>query len=293
MIPQDKERQFFVRFLPRDNELLFCTEEKPLHPYRSLPLFHGKLFQLRFPLIPYVLSENSKFPHRSGKEEEIWNKQYVILEPKEKNTTENVLEINENLDIDLKQYNELVNDFIEKMQMAITTKLYIEFNTNITAHVNGEMMLDQYTNRLEVSLGDKVTKIVGDEEDSKEKEVNKKIQVTKEGNKSVAVLSSVVLIISIYVIIKVQKETKTMNKITNMFKVELNQILGACGDRIVKIDSEINTTGITLIELKDINELVKLSEELYKPILYYQVPNKKEAWFCLTLENETYRYILK
>ena len=91
--------------------------------------------------------------------------------------------------------------------------------------------------------------------------------------------------------IKVQKETKTMNKITNMFKVELNQILGACGDRIVKIDSEIKTTGITLIELKDINELVKLSEELYKPILYYQVPNKKEAWFCLTLENETYRYI--
>ena len=229
----------------------------------------------------------------NGKEEEIWNKQYVILEPKEKNTTENVLEINENLDIDLKQYNELVNDFIEKMQMAITTKLYIEFNTNITAHVNGEMMLDQYTNRLEVSLGDKVTKIVGDEEDSKEKEVNKKIQVTKEGNKTVAVISSVVLIISIYVMIKVQKETKTMNKITNMFKVELNQILGACGDRIVKIDSEIKTTGITLIELKDINELVKLSEELYKPILYYQVPNRKEAWFCLTLENETYRYILK
>ena len=93
--------------------------------------------------------------------------------------------------------------------------------------------------------------------------------------------------------LKVQRETKPSNKITNMFKVELNQILGACGDRIVKIDSPIKTIGRTIIELKDINELVKLSEELYKPILYYQVSNKNEAWFCLSVENETYRYILK
>lgn len=229
----------------------------------------------------------------NGKEEEIWNKEYVIIEDKEKSTTENILEINEDIDIDLQEYNELVNDFIEKMQMAITTTLYVEFNSNITAHANGEMILDNYTNQLEITLGDKVTKITGDTEDFKEKEETRKVQIEKETNKTIVVASAIMLLLSIYTIIKVQRETKTTNKIINMFKVELNQILGACGDRIVKIDSEINTTGITMIELKDINELVKLSEELYKPILYYQVPNKKEAWFCLTLENETYRYILK
>lgn len=229
----------------------------------------------------------------NGIEEEIWNKEYVILEEKEKNTTENILEINENVDIDLRKYNDLVNDFVEKMQMAVSTKLYIEFKTNITAYVNGEMLLNQYTNQLEVSLGDKVTKISGDTEDSKEQVVNRKIQVEKEVNPIVRVILLITLIISIYVIIKVQKGTKTKNKIINIFKLELNQILDACGDRIVKIDSGIKTVGVTIIELKDINELIKLSEELYKPILFYQVPNKKEAWFCLTLENETYRYILK
>lgn len=229
----------------------------------------------------------------NGTEEEIWNKEYVILDAKEKNTTENTLEINENLDIDLKKYNDLVNDFVEKMQMAITTKLYIEFKTDVTAYVNGEMLLNQYTNQLEVSLGDKVTKILGDKEDVKEQVVNRKVQVEKEVNLIVRVALLITLILSIYVIIKVQKGTKTKNKIINTFKLELNQILGACGDRIVKIDSEIKTVGVTIIELKDINELIKLSEELYKPILFYQVPNKKEAWFCLTLDNETYRYILK
>lgn len=229
----------------------------------------------------------------NGKEEEIWNKEYIILEEKEQNTTEKVLNINEDVDVDLQIYNKLVKDFIDKMEMALTTKLYIQFEANVTAYTNGEMILDQYKNHLEVSIGEKVTKITGKEEDFKQETEKRTVETIKEKEPTVAVISTIVLIISVYIMLKVQRETKPSNKITNMFKVELNQILGACGDRIVKIDSPIKTIGRTIIELKDINELVKLSEELYKPILYYQVSNKNEAWFCLSVENETYRYILK
>ena len=229
----------------------------------------------------------------NGKEEEIWNKEYIILEEKEQNTTEKVLNINEDVDVDLQIYNKLVKDFIDKMEMALTTTLYIQFEANVTAYTNGEMILDQYKNHLEVSIGEKVTKITGKEEDFKQKTEKRTVETIIEKEPTVAVISTIVLIISVYIMLKVQRETKPANKITNMFKVELNQILGACGDRIVKIDSPIKTIGRTIIELKDINELVKLSEELYKPILYYQVSNKNEAWFCLSVENETYRYILK
>jgi hypothetical protein len=215
------------------------------------------------------------------------------LEEKEQNTTEKVLNINEDVDVDLQIYNKLVKDFIDKMEMALTTTLYIQFEANVTAYTNGEMILDQYKNHLEVSIGEKVTKITGKEEDFKQKTEKRTVETIIEKEPIVAVISTIVLIISVYIMLKVQRETKPSNKITNMFKVELNQILGACGDRIVKIDSPIKTIGRTIIELKDINELVKLSEELYKPILYYQVSNKNEAWFCLSVENETYRYILK
>ena len=193
----------------------------------------------------------------------------------------------------MREYNELVNDFIEKMQMAITTKLYIVFEANVTAYANGEMFLNKYTNQIEVTLGDKVTKITGDKEDSKEEKVERKVQIPKEKNDGVIILSAITLVVSAGILIKVKRETTTSNRITNLFKIELNEILSTCGDRIVKIDSETNTAGSAIIELKDINELVKLSEELFKPILYYKVPNKKEAWFSVSLENEVYRYILK
>lgn len=228
-----------------------------------------------------------------GNEEAMWNREYIILEPKDTSTENNVLEINENIDIDLREYNELVNDFIEKMQMAITTKLYIVFEANVTAYANGEMFLNKYTNQIEVTLGDKVTKITGDKEDSKEEKVERKVQIPKEKNDGVIILSAITLVVSAGILIKVKRETTTSNRITNLFKIELNEILSTCGDRIVKIDSETNTAGSAIIELKDINELVKLSEELFKPILYYKVPNKKEAWFSVSLENEVYRYILK
>ena len=229
----------------------------------------------------------------NGNEEAIWNKEYIILEEKEQNTTEPILNINEDIDVDIQSYNKLVNDFMDKMEMALTTTLYIQFEANVTAYTKGEMILDQYKNHLEVSIGEKVTKITGKEEDFKQKTEKRTKEIIKEKEPIIAVISATVLVASLYIMVKVERETKPSNKITNMFKVELNQILGACGDRIVKIDSPIKTIGRTIIELKDINELVKLSEELYKPILYYQVPNKNESWFCLSVENETYRYILK
>ena len=229
----------------------------------------------------------------NGNEQEMWNREYVILESKDTSSDTSVLEINENIDIDLSEYNKLVNDFIEKMQMAISTKLHIIFEANVTAYANGEMFLNKYTNEIEVTLGDKVTKITGEKEDSREEKVKRTVQITKEKNEGVIILSAITLVLSAGIMIKVQRETKTSNRITNLFKIELNEILSTCGDRIVKIDSETNTAGSAIIELKDINELVKLSEELYKPILYYKVPNKKEAWFSVSLENEVYRYILK
>lgn len=229
----------------------------------------------------------------NGQEEEIWNKEYVFLENKEENTSQNILEINENLNIDLPKYNDLVNDFSEEIQIAISTKLYIVFEANITAYVNEEMMEDKYTNQLEITVGDKTTKISGEQEEYKEEEIKDKIVIEKQNNSLINILWITLIIISLYNIIKIQIKTKTTNRITDKFKVELNNILSECEDRIVRIDSRVNINEKAIIEVKDINELVKLSEELYKPILHYQNSSKKEAWFMIVLENEIYRYILK
>jgi hypothetical protein len=229
----------------------------------------------------------------NGKEEEFWNKEYILLNEKEKSTNEKYIEINEKIDIDINEFDELVTDFIEEMQLAISSKLYVVFEANITAFVDEEMIVQNYSNEMEISLGEKITKITGNFNDKKEENETRKVKATKPINIIENIGWLTLAIASVYTVINLQKKTKNKNRVTNIYKLELNQILSACGDKIIKVDSNNSIYGENIIELSDINELFKLSEEAFKPILYYQVPDKQEAWFYVVLEKEIYRYILK
>lgn len=228
-----------------------------------------------------------------GKEEEIWNKKYVLLEDKEISSENNELEINENVEIDLPMYNSLVKEFIEEMEIAINSKMSIIFEANVTAYVEDEMVIDHYSNEMQVTIGDKVTKISNIKE---EKIPNSKTK-TKENiinsNSHNNVIYITILFIAVYWIIKIQKDTKPFNRVISPFKEELNQIFNEYSDKIIKVYSKNNFIDSKITEVRDINELLKLSEETIKPILCYQSREKQEAWFYIVSDNEVYRYILK
>ena len=72
----------------------------------------------------------------------------------------------------------------------------------------------------------------------------------------------------------------------------MNRILRLCQDKIVKVSTRPEVTG-NIVVVRDFGEIVKLSEELFKPILYYMDTETEEAWFSVMSNNVTYRYILK
>lgn len=228
-----------------------------------------------------------------GNETQIWEKEYTYLNDTEKVSTDGKLNINENVKINLNDYNKFLEKFILEQQISIASTLFITFEANITAYKDGQMIPYKYTNQLELLMKDKVIEVKGDKEGGEEHENTRKIFVNKPTSKIGKIIAILVIAFSGYVIIIINRKTKVVNSITNMFKVELNQILTSCDDRIVKVSSKIELDETRVVELKDINELVKLSEEIFKPILYYQFTDRQEAWFCLINENESYRFILK
>lgn len=227
-----------------------------------------------------------------GKEEEIWNKETVLLEPKEKSSDNGAVHINENVDIDIQSYNNLVKDFSNELGIAVASNLKVIFEADITAYVDGELVQDNYKNEMEVTVGDKVTKITGKFLDDTETSKTKTVEFIEDINSTENIILATIIIVSLFILIEFRLNTKTENKLINLFKVELNQILSSCSDKIIKVDTKNNIVEEEVIKVKDINELVKLAEEAYKPILYYQVPEEDEAWFYISLENEIYRFIL-
>lgn len=89
--------------------------------------------------------------------------------------------------------------------------------------------------------------------------------------------------------------TKTvgMNKTRNEFRQELNRILRLCQDKLVQVSSKLEVDAVNVIDVKDFGEIVKVSEELFKPILYWVSPRNDEAWFTVMSHGVSYRYILK
>ena len=73
----------------------------------------------------------------------------------------------------------------------------------------------------------------------------------------------------------------------------MNKILRICNDKIVEVNTKPNDEEIEVVFVKDFGEIVKISEELFKPILYYSEKDDKEAWFSVMSGKTSYRYILK
>ena len=118
---------------------------------------------------------------------------------------------------------------------------------------------------------------------------------TRNISKAVNILPKEEEILNKFVDIQLNILSKTvpMNKTKNEFRQELNRILRLCQDKIVQVSSNLEVDTTNVIDVKDFGEIVKVSEELFKPILYWISPRNDEAWFTVMSHGLTYRYILK
>ena len=86
--------------------------------------------------------------------------------------------------------------------------------------------------------------------------------------------------------------SKVANIVRNEYKHELNRLLKLCQDKIVRVNTKPDTNMSNVVLVKDFGEIVKLSEELFKPILCYIDETQDEAWFSVMSNSVDYRYVL-
>ena len=88
-------------------------------------------------------------------------------------------------------------------------------------------------------------------------------------------------------------KTENKNNVKNEYKVEFNKILRGCEEKLVESNSKIDVEGQNLVDVKEFSEVLKVSEELFKPILYWNNEADEETWFCVLGDNTVYRFVLK
>ena len=230
---------------------------------------------------------------KDGEEQKIWAKEQVLKEPTENTAIDEKLDITENLVLNLKDQNQLVKDFEQEIGISIDATYNLVLDVQTNTQVNGKQVDNHYISTVSIDLGKKTTRIQGENNKSDTQYVSQEIEQTPETSTFVKVLGIIMLAVSIYIFRFVFIKTVPMNKTRNEFRLELNRILRLCQDKIVQVSSNLEVDTTNVIDVRDFGEIVKVSEELFKPILYWISPRDDEAWFTVMSHGVTYRYILK
>lgn len=229
---------------------------------------------------------------KNGEEQKIWEKEETLLQEKNLSSTSNNFSINEKLTLDLKDKNDLINSFKQQLGMTIDAKYTVTLRINTSTNIEGKEVTNETKPVINIDLAEKTTKITGENNTTNTEYISKEYKISKESNLVRIIFYLILAIIGLVMLIYALK-ADVANTVRNEFKLELNRILRICQDKIVKVSTKPSDENVEVVIVKDFGEIVKVSEELFKPILYYGEKDKEEAWFSVVSGKTTYRYILK
>lgn len=230
---------------------------------------------------------------RDGDEQKILEKNYNLLEEQNKTSNGKEIDIAENLELNLQEQNKLIKDFEQNMNMSVDATYTVILNIETDTKVEGENVNNKISPKIVIDIGKKTTKISGENNQEDTKYISTKIAENETSNTSYFVIYGIIIAIALIALRYLLRKTESTVIIRNEYRQEINRIIRLCQDKIVQVKSQPDIDKDKLIEVKDFGELVKLSEELFKPILFWEDRDKSESWFIVMSNNTIYRHIIK
>jgi len=165
--------------------------------------------------------------------------------------------------------------------------------SDITLNIEIEGLSNEklkFNPKVSVELGNKTTKISGEKNAQNGSNNTGKEAKVSENNKIYAVVLVMVAIYAGFRILYLLFFTQEVLVIKNHYKGKINDIIRSYQDRIVLIKDMPQLSNKALINVDNIDEIAKLSEELYKPILCYENEQETETLFVIMSEDTAYVY---
>ena len=232
------------------------------------------------------------FYTKNGEEQKIWEKQEILLPEKNIESASDVLNVKEMLPLDLRDKNKLINEFKQQLGMTIDAKYTMSLAIKVVTEIEGKEIVDEVTPSIVIDLAEKTTKILGENNLENTKYISEEVALSEKASQFRIFVDVVFMIIAMVVLARVSS-FRSANVVRNEYKYELNRILRICHDKIVQVSTKPNDEEIEVVYVKDFGEIFKVSEELFKPILYFNAKENEEAWFSVMSGKTSYRFILK
>lgn len=224
---------------------------------------------------------------KEGNIKTIWKKDFIIEPTTEFQTTDKKINIKKNVYLNINEYNQFARKVIELSEIGIPIKLSVFMNVKLQAdtdkgkadvHMTPSITIPINTNYFEIK------KIIhndsGTIEDTK--------QMPMPVNKVIVLIYTCLLMLLLGTLTYIIQFTE--NKKQCPLEKHLKKIFKKYGDRLVALNQEIMISD-PCSEVKSIDDLVKIADEIGKPIMYRHSQNYDEITkFYVIDEKQIYAF---
>ncbi len=279
---------------------------KPNNLYEKNPLDEGKIYITEF--VDYInttfnyeftgernadlngsytiLGKIQGFTGEAEKLVNIWEKNYVIVPEKNFNFKDSSKSIKEELRLDINQYNAFVKEIVESSKINCQTNLSIVMNINLKGDTDKGPIEELISPSLIIPLNTSMFQIGGNTNIEKTGAIEEIIEVPLPINKKQVTIFGVILGILLIGLIYILLFTKAILSIKDPLEKTLKQIFKKHGDRFVALNSNSSIIGTNTNLVKSIEDLVRIADEIGKPILYKYSPNYNEIKRFYVIDRE-------
>lgn len=221
----------------------------------------------------------------------IWEKDFSIVPGKTINSYEDKISINENVKLNINEYNAFVKEIKESTKINCQTNLSLLMIVDLSGSTDKGAVEDSITTSLVIPLDTALFEISGNNTIDEPGAIEETVQVPLPLNRNLIIIFGLILTASLISLIALIFFTIIAPDKDKLEK-ELNKIFKKHGDRLVALRSGIDLTNS--IKVKSIDDLVKIADDVGKPILYKYSDNYKEInKFYVTNNNEVFLLVLE
>ena len=232
---------------------------------------------------------SASYKESNGVETEIWDKMYPLKWQEQVKANQGKISINEQISIPYQDYKNIINDFKQSLGINVDAKLDVIMKMH---QVYGDTDSKTSKSILSVPMDQDVVQITT--------EYDKNDSFVKQENVSNLRMNSTVTIIllillgagfGVLIFAIVLKLLPSHSK--SKYEMMKNKIKKEYSSIIIDVDNHIDFSNFTIFDIKTIEELVDLEEEVRMPILFYEKKKAGVCYFVVIKDNYMYRFTLE
>lgn len=202
--------------------------------------------------------------------EAAWQKKIIIQNPKNFNSNDNKISISTNNPIKLENYKQTIDKILKGIDIQFNVKLKIFWDVELAAKTDNGVINQNLCPTMEIPLYSNTFKIGGQLSKEKEGAIQATQNIPAPINKNMIAISATLIILSLVALIFLIAFTKNSVPDSPLTK-KIKKIFKQHGDRLVGLRSILNIPNEPKVNVKDINDLVRIADEISRPIFYIHI----------------------